>query len=272
MLFRSNLCLSDIQAWMTSSKLKLNPDKTEFILIGSASNRIKLSPFFPVTLLDGKFDPSDKVRNLGVIFDRDFSFSQHVSTVCRSCFYYIRDLCRIRRHLSRSTATTLANALVTSRLDYCNSLFFSLTKKQLKRLQNIQNTLCRIVTHTSRFSSVSGPMRTLHWLPVEFRIIFKTNLISFKALHTGQPLYIKDYLSPYTSVKQIRRSNPELNLLATPHFDRRIHKSKVHLSKSFCYSAPRLWNSLPLKVRTASTLSTFRSSLKTHLFSLAYPP
>ena len=110
-------CLTDISLWMKSSKLKLNSDK-----IGTKQQRHKLSNHFPVKLLDNDICPSDSVRNSGVAFDSDFSFHKHVSNICKSCFYHIRDLRRIRRHIPLSTAKTISNALISSRLDYCNSL------------------------------------------------------------------------------------------------------------------------------------------------------
>ena len=186
---------------MNTNKLKLNPDKTEFILIGTKLQRSKLEGFFPTSIMDENLIPSDNVKNLGVIFDSDFSFTKHVSAVAKSCYYHIRDLSRIRRHLSRSTAISLANALVSSRLDYCNSLFYSLSQKQQKRLQNIQNTLCRVITRTSRFSSISHHMKSLHWLPVRSRVLFKLGLLIFKSIHNGIPNYLKQYLKPYFSAR-----------------------------------------------------------------------
>ena len=85
-------CLADISLWMKSSKLKLNSDKTEFIIIATKKQRHKLSNYFPVKLLDNDLCPSDSGRNLGVVFDSDFSFHKHVSNICKSCFYHIRDL------------------------------------------------------------------------------------------------------------------------------------------------------------------------------------
>ena len=61
--------------------------------------------------------------NLAVIFDKRFIFHAHILTVCSSCFYHIRDLQHIRRHLDLENAILFATALVSSRLDYCNSHF-----------------------------------------------------------------------------------------------------------------------------------------------------
>ena len=85
---------------MSASKLKLNPDKTEFILFGSKKQRERLNVCFPIDILGNPLHPTESVRNLDVWFDSDFS----------------------------------ANAFVSSRLDYCNSLFRSLSKFNLHRL------------------------------------------------------------------------------------------------------------------------------------------
>ena len=149
-------CLTDISLWMKSSKLKLNSNKTEFIIIGTKQQRHKLSNHFPVKLLDNDISPSDSVRNLGVIFDSDFSFHKHISNIilCKSCFYHLRDLRRIRRHLGLplSTAKTISNPLITSRLVYCNSLINNIAKQDLSKLQRVQNCLARVVLRAPRFS------------------------------------------------------------------------------------------------------------------------
>ena len=69
-----NSCLLDVKTWMSASKLKLNPDKTEFILFGSKQHREKLKGCFPIDILGNPLHPSESVRNLGVWFDSDFPF------------------------------------------------------------------------------------------------------------------------------------------------------------------------------------------------------
>ena len=265
-------CLLSIQEWMAKNRLKLNPDKTEFITFSNPSKRHSLSNFFPVDLLGSQCFPTQKVRNLGVIFDSDFSLSKHISNVTSSCYYHIRDLSRIRKYVSMSVATILANALVSSRLDYCNSLFSGLTGKQCYRLQSIQNTLCRIVARLPRRAHITGTLKKLHWLPVKQRILFKINTITYKAISTGHPAYLQQYLQPYTCSLNTRRSSPSRKVLTEFPYRSRIHKSKKHFNASFAYSAPNGWNNLPLAVRSAPTLASFRSRLKSHLFALAYPP
>ena len=77
-LAKLNACLRDVQKWMSLSKLKLNPEKTEFIVFGSKAQCQKISSHFLVSILGSLLHPVDSVRNLGVWFDADFSFSEHI--------------------------------------------------------------------------------------------------------------------------------------------------------------------------------------------------
>ena len=133
---------------MSASKLKLNPDKTEFILFGSKKQRERLNACFPIDILGNPLHPTESVRSLGVWFDSDFSFSKHIQNVAKGCFIQLKKI--IRQFLTQDAAVSVANATVSSRLDYCNSLFRSLSKFNLHRLQSIQNSAARIVTNLSK--------------------------------------------------------------------------------------------------------------------------
>ena len=106
--------LLSVQDWMFSNKLKLNPDKTEFMLIGNKCHRKKFEQNFPIELFGSKLSPTPTARNLGVTFDKDFNFQPHINNVVKSCFYHMRDFRRIRKYLDYDTAISLANALVSS--------------------------------------------------------------------------------------------------------------------------------------------------------------
>ena len=128
-----------------------------------------------------------RLWNLGVWFDSDFSFTKHVKNVCKLCFIQMRDLRQIRQYLTHDAALTAANALVGSRLDYCNSLFRGLSVANLCKLQCIQNSLARIVCRTTCLSHTTPLRKALHWLPIRHRCIFKTALLVYKYLHTNCP-------------------------------------------------------------------------------------
>ena len=183
-------CLTGI-LWMESNKLKLNPDKTDLIIIDNKQQRNRVINHFPVKLLGSDTFPSDTVRNLGVIFDSDFNFRQHISQICKSCFYHIRDLRRIRRHISISTAKTISTALISSRLDYCNSLLNNIAKRDLAKLQRVHNCMARVVLRAPRFSPSLPLLKQLHWLPVSYQLILSCPLLHIVLyLHNNHPTWL----------------------------------------------------------------------------------
>ena len=119
-------CVMAVSAWMTGSKLKLNSSKTKFLLIGTKLQREKFLNNFPCLSLGQDTNPSSSAKHLGVVFDSSLNFRKHLSQTCRACFYHIRDLRRIRKILSLDLAKQIAVALVSGKLDYCNSLFYSI--------------------------------------------------------------------------------------------------------------------------------------------------
>ena len=128
-----------------------------------------------------------------------------------------------------------------------------------------------IVANTTKYSHITPVRKSLHWLPVLHRSVFKTALLVYKFLHSGHPKYFEPFLKPRHSVYRTRRSQSDGVLLEVPHCAS-IYKSKKHFGLSFAYDAPRIWNDLPDDVRSAKSLSSFRKKLKTYLFEKAYPP
>ena len=244
--------------WLTSNRLTVNPSKTEYQIISTPQHCSKLSST-TISFQNTPITTSLSMRNLGFVFDPDLSHKKQISSVCQSSYLHIRKLCQIRPTLDTSSATILANSLVSSRLDYCNSLYYNLPDASITRLQRIQNSLARVVLpFIKRHNHITPALRKLHWLPIKQRITFKIAILTFKTLHHGQPTYLFDLLTRHNPVRSLRSSSQ--SLLTVP-----IIKSEIG-RRSFTFSAPTVWNSLPLSLRTATSLSSFRSSLKTHLF------
>ena len=250
---------NDIQVWMSENKLKLNPDKTESIVF-DAEDRFKwLSDSFPVNILGNCLSPTDVARNL--VFCLMQSFVSPIMYILSSnlVFINLRGLHCIRKFLSVDTSVVIANALVSNRLDYCNSLFHSLSSGNATSLQYVQNALAWFVACVSKSTHITSSLKTLHWLPIRQGIIFKTLFLVYKYLTTGQPKYFAPYLSLYKSAVNTKCSNPKNLFLQVPHYCSSIHKSKVHFNNSFSYDAPKLWNDLPHDTRSFPNLLCFKS-------------
>jgi len=130
----------------------------------NSNSGIELTPCLSMT-------PSHTVHNTDVTFDTNFNFRKHF--LC--CFCHIRDLHHIRHYFSLSVTKTIDTALITSSLDYCNSLLYNITSKDIRKLQCVQKCLVMIVTWSPQFFSFCAT----HWLPVQSHIIFKLSTISY---------------------------------------------------------------------------------------------
>ena len=154
-------------------------------------------------------------------------------------------------------------------LDHMNAILYGVPKYLLAKLQKIQNQSARIITRTRRSEHITPVLKNLHWLPIHRRIQYKILLTSFKALHGLAPGYLAD-LIPRLSIPRATRSQNLALLKPCPVVKQGKKLSKTFGERSFMYSAPKLWNRMPLQLREGHDLEAFKSNLKTHLFAEEY--
>ena len=253
--------IAAIQNWMNSNRLKLNPDKTEFIIITSARNMDKIVTN-TLDLGDYQIKRASFVRNLGVIMDSSLNMEEHVLKVCQVCYFYISWVRKIRHILDETSAKAIIHALVISRLDYCNALLAGLPDGLLQKLQRVMNTAGRVVTGFPRDSSASNMLKHLHWLPIKQRVEFKVAVMVFRATQGSAPQYICDLISACTSSRNLRSQANQL--LHAPRTRTRYG------DRAFSRLGPRVWNNLPVRVRQSPNEKQFRKALKCFLFQQAF--
>ena len=166
---------------MTKDSLKINDDKTEVILIGTKA-QLKKVKIDNLAVGDSKIVPStdEAIRNLGCWFDNSFTMTAHVTKTCKAGFFYLHNICRIRKFLTQEITEKLIHAFVTSRLDYCYSLLYGLPSNLLVKLpQRVQNAAARLIHRAPRFCHITPLLVDLHWLDIKSRIDFKIILKPF---------------------------------------------------------------------------------------------
>ena len=186
----------------------------------------------------------------------------HISTLCAAAFYHLHNISRIRRFLSFHSTKAFVHALITSRVDYCNTLLYWLPPTQLNKIQRILNAAARLVCRSPRYCHITPLMYNLHRLPVNSRTRFKVLLFIFKAIHSIAPSYISDLISVKPNSSYNLRSSFAGILLAFPS-----RKTKRTLgNRSFSVAAPTLWNKLPRELWVLEDFDSFKQKLKTHFF------
>ena len=191
---------------MSQNFLQLNNNKTEILIIGpeTISNTIQQS-LGPLAS-----NVTKTAKNLGVFFDNHMNLEYHVKKVTQSCFYHLRNIAKIKPVISPSDLEKIMHAFVSSRLDYCNGLYTTLSRSSIHKLQLVQNAAARILTNTHRRAHITPVLAALHWLPIKSRIDFKILLTTYKALNNQAPLYIKELLLPKPNVRTLRSSDKGL--------------------------------------------------------------
>ena len=179
---------------MSQDKLLMNDAKTELLLIDTRQQLAKITTD-GITVGHSVIAPQSPIRNPGVWLDSDLSIGDHITKTSSAAFYYLYNIRRIRKYLSKECTKTLIHAFISSRLDYCNSLLYGLPAYQIQKLQRVQNSAARLVFHESKFCHITPLLRALHWLPVAYRIVFKILLLTFKAIHKLAPTYISELVS-----------------------------------------------------------------------------
>ena len=141
---RIEKCILEVKQWMTRNLLKLNSEKTGVLYITPPHLQSKLE-CKPIEIDSATVISTTSARNIGVIFDRTLSLHEHISSICKSSVYQLRNISAIRRFIPQSACESLIHALVTCRLEYANALFIGLPKYQIDRLQKVQNIAARVV-------------------------------------------------------------------------------------------------------------------------------
>ena len=216
-----------------------------------------------VQICDSSIQPVLTARNLGVIVQNDLCMDIFVKNICRSASFALYKIGQIRKCLDKSSTEMLIHALITCRLDQCNSLLYGLPDYQILKLQRIQNSAARLITLTRKHEHITPILQELHWLPVKYRIIYKILLLTYKCLHGQAPVYLQELIKQHIPTRHLRSSSQF-------RLDNSIIPSTCYGHRAFSVAASKLWNNLPLHVKNSQTLNVYKSSLKTHLYDIAY--
>jgi hypothetical protein len=140
------------------------------------------------------------------VMDSVLNMEDHVTSVCRSCYFHLQNIRAIRQYLDSDTAAQIIHWFITSHLDYCNSLLYGLPDYLVYRLKKVQNTAVRIhvISKCNIEDNITPHLKQLHWLPVPLRIDIKFLLITYKIVNYLAPSYLDDLLAPHELPRELR--------------------------------------------------------------------
>jgi len=246
MLFRHlTTCINEIGSWMSSKRLKLNSEKTQFTCLGS---RYQLAKVDTTAFIfnNSHINILSVVTCLGVEIDQKLAFSDHIRCISRRCFYWLRQFRSVRRTLTNDTTIALVNASVISRVDYCNAELTGAYDIHLRQLQGVLNAAANLVVRKRKFDGISDTLRdVLHWLPIRQRTAYKLSVLMFNCLHSVAPGYLITMCQPVSENpgRRYLRSAVRRDLVVPATRTVRFGP------RSFAAAGPSTWNTLPVGLR-----------------------
>ena len=206
----------------------------------------------------------ESVHNLGYFMHCPIKNSHHISKISGGLYCLLKDLGSIHLHINQNTVNMLVQALVLSKLDYCNSLLSGSAQYVLDKFQRVKNMACRLVYNLRKYDHVTANMRNLYWLRICKHITYKLASLMFKFNKKEAPKYLCDLVTSNSAAKCKLRS------ASTSLFKPIFCKSTLSMSSSFASVGPRTWNRLPSDIRNESHEEVSKKKLKNHLFQLSY--
>ena len=240
--------LTRIQNWCFQNLLLLNPDKTKLMVYGTRQMLTRLPNDFCLSLLGKDLIPEDTVKDLGLTFDRNLSFDDHIVKVTASCMSILGQINRVKHVFNSELLTIVINTLVFSKLFYCSSVWSSSSGNNIKKLQYVQNFAARIISGQCKYDHVTPILKELHWIPVKEHLYYRDAVLAFKCMNGMVPQYLSSQFTTRGTVS--RRVTRQSNQLNIPLF------TSAKGQKTFQYRITKLWNELPPDLKLSRTISS----------------
>lgn len=252
--------MSTINDWMNENRLKLNNEKTEYIMLGSKKQLSKCS-LDEVTINNTSITRSDDVKYLGVYLDSGLTFKKQIATKCRAAMNGIRLIRNIRNYLTDEACKIAIQGLVISHLDYANVLYLKLPDASIKNLQRVQDMAAKLITKSRKYDSTSAALHHLHWLPIQKRIKHKALCFVYKCVvEQSAPAYLREKFQKFSQSKNLR-SNSMVHRLKEPYAGK-----KTFADRAISVEGTKLWNKLPNHLKSIDEYDKFKKCLKTYLY------
>ncbi len=257
LISRSEQTLKRARNYFLKNGLLMNTKKTQCMFVGSRKCVAQIPPGTSIKIEDSEIRPSKAVKNLGVYFDEFMTFEKHIDEICKKMFGITTYINRVRENLCKDARTTAIQALVLSNINYCIKVWGSTNATHLQRVQRAQNFAAKVALGGgAKRDHVTPFIKELGWFKISFKYKYEICIMIYKILNSNTP----SYLMKLPTVKDTRPvCTRQQNQLFVP-------KTRTCTgARSVQVAGPRLWNSLPLGIRDANTVFSFKRKLYNYI-------
>ena len=189
---------------------------------------------------------------------------EQIDMTCKSVHYPLHNIRQIRKFLTPASTKLLIQGVIMASIDYFNGLLYGVPAVRLSKLQRLQYSAARLITHTPRYCLITPLLLALHWLPLKFRICHKIAVISFETIHNIGPAFLSNLIN----IKQCSRHDLR-SIVGVILQDPTAQFICTLGDISFTAAAPKIWNGLLDYIRKVDDFDMFKRLIKTHYFKEA---
>ena len=247
------------QKWCQINNMAINPAKTTCMIIGSRQ-KLKFTKDLTLFVESAQIANVQSQKLLGIHIDKSLTWKIHIDKTCTKLVSKLFLLKRIQYFLTSDMKQLFYNAYITPIFDYGCVTWHKASAADINRIIKLQKRAARIVLNERRIARSSVMFKTLNWLTFTNRCKYFTALLVHKSLHNLTPTYINELIPFSRNIRYELRSKSRLDIA-------HIKANTNYLKKTFGYSSMEVWNQLPVDIRLLSNRNTFKTNLKTFLFS-----
>ena len=242
--FKLTQDMERITAWCCINSLLVNPKKTKLLLLGTSQMLKKLSGTdFHITVLGEKIIPLQTVKDLGMALDSSLTYDKHIVDTVSKCITELCQINRVKHIFDKHTLSLIINALVFSKMYYSSSVWSNTSKKNISKLQSVQNFAARVITGIRKYDHVTP--------------ILRDAVMTFKCMKGLAPPYLCDKFEMRSKIHSVNTRNKDK--LDIPRYN------SASGQRTFHYRAVSIWNELPNHIKDIDTLDRFKLEYKCHL-------
>ena len=244
--------------WLTKNKLKANPTKFKYMLIGTPIMLSKIPENHKEIQIKGATLPCvSEAKNLGVTFDSSLKWDHHIEDVRKRCNGKLIALSYLRNMMSEKTFASVVQATALSVINYCDLVYGNAAQCVLSKLQKSQNFAARIVTGVRKYDHVSPALVRLNWVPLKERRLEHRLNFMHKCVNGAAPVYLSDC---FRRNDEIHSYNTRNRLLLT--LPRALSNSG---QRNFLYKGVSDFNKLPNNIRNEPNYKKYKSAVYSHV-------
>ena len=244
--------LENISKWIELNGLALNPKKCEFMIIGSPQ-RLRHVSFGSLILSGVPIKSVDSFKYLGIIIDKNISWSSHIDYLCNKVSSRIGILRRIMPFITIPSAQIVYKSTIQPLFDYCGIVWDTCTETSSMRLQRLQNRAGRVILSADNYTPSTIVRSKLNWSTLQQRRKFDKATLTYKCLNNQLEGLDMNYLR-HSEMHGYNTRNKDKFVLPKPRTE--------YLKRTFRYTSITLWNTLPKNTQNSDSILHFKTKIR----------